>query len=33
MDAPFPKSPNDIVKMVFYFNIINLVGNYMVVNS
>jgi len=31
MDAPFIKSPYGNVKMVVYFNIINLVENYMVV--
>ncbi len=32
-DAPFPKSPYDNVKMVVHFDIINLMGNYMVVNE
>jgi hypothetical protein len=30
-NAPFPKSPYGNVKMVVYFDIINLMGNYMVV--
>ncbi len=33
MDVPLPKSPYGSVKMVVYFDIINLVGNYMVVNE
>jgi hypothetical protein len=33
VDAPFPKSPYGNVKMVVYFDIINLMGNYMVVNE
>jgi hypothetical protein len=33
VDAPFPKSPYSSVKMVAYFDIINLMGNYMVVNE
>ena len=33
MDAPFLKSPYGSVKMTIYFDIINLVGNYMVVNE
>jgi hypothetical protein len=33
MDAPFPKSPHNVVRMTTYFGIINLVGNYMVVNE
>jgi hypothetical protein len=33
VDVPFLKSPYGIVKMVVYFDIINLVGNYMVVNE
>jgi hypothetical protein len=33
VDAPFPKSPYNNVKMVVYFDIINLVGNYMVINE
>ncbi len=33
MDVPFPKSPYGSVKMVVYFNIINLMGNYMVVDE
>jgi hypothetical protein len=33
MDAPLPKSPYDSVKMTVYFDIINLMGNYMVVNE
>jgi len=32
-DAPFPKSPFGSVKMAIYFDITNLVGNYMVVNE
>jgi len=32
MDAPFLKSPYGNVKMTIYFDIINLLGNYMVVN-
>jgi hypothetical protein len=32
-DAPLPKSPYGSVKMAIYFDIINLVGNYMVVNE
>jgi hypothetical protein len=32
-DVPLPKSPYDSVKMVVYFDIINLVGNYIVVNE
>jgi hypothetical protein len=32
-DAPFPKSPYGSVKMVVYFDIINLMGNYMVDNE
>jgi hypothetical protein len=31
VDVPFPKSPYGSVKMTMYFDIINLVGNYMVV--
>jgi hypothetical protein len=31
IDAPFPKSPHSSVKMVVCFDIINLVGNYIVV--
>jgi hypothetical protein len=30
---PLPKSPYNSVKMVIYFDIINLVRNYMVVNE
>ncbi len=33
MDVPLPKSPYSIVKMSIYFYIIDLVGNYMVVNE
>ncbi len=33
MYAPLPKSPYGNVKMIVYFDIINLVGNYMVVNA
>jgi hypothetical protein len=33
VDAPFPKSPYDNVKMIVYFDIINLVGNYIMVNE
>jgi hypothetical protein len=33
MDVPFLKSPYDNVKMTIYFDIINLVGNYIVVNE
>jgi len=32
-DASFPKSPYGSVKMVIYFDITHLVGNYMVVNE
>jgi hypothetical protein len=32
-DVPFLKNPYGSVKMVVYFDIINLVGNYMVVNE
>jgi hypothetical protein len=32
-NAPLPKSPYDSVKMAVYFDIINLMGNYMVVNE
>jgi hypothetical protein len=32
MDAPFLKSPYGSVKMTIYFDIINLLGNYMMVN-
>ncbi len=32
-DASFPKSQYGSVKMVVYFDIIHLVGNYMVVNE
>jgi hypothetical protein len=31
VDVPLPKSPYGSVKTVVYFNIIHLVGNYMVV--
>jgi hypothetical protein len=31
--APLPKSPYYSVKMVVYFDIINLMGNYIVVNE
>jgi hypothetical protein len=33
MDVPLPKSPYSSVNMVVCFDIINLVGNYMVVNE
>ncbi len=33
VDASLPKSPYNSVKMVVYFYIINLVGNYMVINE
>ncbi len=33
MDAPLLKSPYGGVKMAVYFDIINLMGNYMVVNE
>jgi hypothetical protein len=33
MDVPFPKSPYNSVKMVVYFDIINLVGNYIMINE
>jgi len=33
VDAPLFKSPYNSVKMVVYFDIINLVGNYMVDNK
>jgi hypothetical protein len=33
VDAPFPKSLYDSVKIEVYFDIINLVRNYMVVNE
>jgi hypothetical protein len=33
VDVPLPKSSYDNVKMEVYFDIINLVGNYMVVNE
>jgi hypothetical protein len=33
MNAPLPKSLYDSVNMVVYFDIINLVGNYMVINE
>jgi hypothetical protein len=32
-NVPLLKSPYDKIKMVVYFDIINLVGNYMVVNE
>jgi hypothetical protein len=32
-DAPFLKNPYGSVKMIIYFDVINLVGNYMVVNE
>jgi hypothetical protein len=32
-NVPLPEIPYGIVKMVVYFEIINLVGNYMVVNE
>jgi hypothetical protein len=33
VDDPLPKSPYINVKMVIYFDVINLVGNYLVVNE
>jgi hypothetical protein len=33
MDVPLLKSPYISAKMVVYFDIINLVGNYMVINE
>jgi hypothetical protein len=33
MNVPLPKSPYYDVKILVYFDIINLVGNYMVVNE
>jgi hypothetical protein len=33
VDAPLHKSPYGSVKMTVYFDIINLLGNYMVVNE
>jgi len=33
VDAPLLKSPYGGVKMAVYFDIINLMGNYMVVNE
>jgi hypothetical protein len=33
VDVPFPKSPYNNVKMAVYFDIINLMGNLMVVNE
>ncbi len=33
MDVPLPKSPYGGVKMAIYFDIINLVRNYTVVNE
>jgi len=33
MGVPLLKSPYGSVKMIVYFDIINLVGNYMVVNE
>jgi hypothetical protein len=33
VDVPFPKNPYNSVKMAVYFEIINLMGNYMVVNE
>jgi hypothetical protein len=33
MDVPLYKSPYNNVTMIVYFDIINLVGNYMVVNE
>jgi hypothetical protein len=32
-NAPLPKCPYSSVKVVVYFDIINLMGNYMVVNE
>jgi hypothetical protein len=33
VDVPFPKNPYCDVKMIVYFDIIILMGNYMVVNE
>ncbi len=33
MDSPLPRSPYGNVKMIVYFDIINLVKNYMVINE
>jgi hypothetical protein len=33
MDVPLPKNPYCSVKMVVYFDIINLAGDYIVVNE
>jgi hypothetical protein len=33
VDVPLPKSPYGNVKMTVYFDVIDLVGNYMVVNE
>jgi len=33
MDVPLPKSPYGCVKMAIYFDVINLMGNYIVVNE
>ncbi len=33
MNAPLPQNPYGSVKMTVYFDIINLVGNYMVINE
>jgi len=33
MNAPLLKNPYGSVKMTIYFDIINLVGNYMVINE
>jgi hypothetical protein len=33
MDVPFLKSPYGSVKMIVNFDIINLMGNYMVINE
>jgi hypothetical protein len=33
VDVPLPKSPHNTVKMVIHFDIINLVGNFMVINE
>jgi hypothetical protein len=32
-NVPLPKSPHDSVKMAIYFDIINLMGNYIMVNE
>jgi hypothetical protein len=33
VDAPLPKNPYGSVKTTIYFDIINLVGNYLVLNE